>query len=388
MAGLITVEDARSRARCRWPKLIYDFVDGAAGAEVGAAMARSTISDLRLLPRVLVDIDDRRLDVEFLGRRYGVPFGIAPMGMCDLSGVGADLMMARLAKERELPLCLSTAASTTVEDVTAVAGANCWFQLYPSGDVTIANELVERAATAGCDTLILTVDVPVLGRRPRELRAGFNVPFRFGVQQYLDFALHLRWSLERLAAGMPTMAHFTSSGRSSFQREQVRGRVTMDYLGNLRKLWSGKLVVKGILSVEDALMVKDAGVDAVYVSGHGCRQLDSLPPPLYALAAIRDAVGPSYPLIFDSGVRSGEDIIKALAVGADFVMLGRPFLYGIGADGEQGLKTVANLLETDTSTTLAQLGLRSIGDVSRSVLSCWQPPGCPDSLRVTEQGAQ
>ena len=318
------MEDARALARRRMPRMMFDFVDGATGREAGERLNRSAIQQVRLLPRILVDIEDRSLGKSFLGRDMGLPFGIAPMGMCALAWPGADRMLAAEAVRREIPLCLSTAASTSLEDMQALAGGRAWFQLYVLHSQDFAFEMADRAAAAGYEVLVLTVDVPVVSRRVRDLRNGFQVPFRFGPKQVLDFACHPRWSLATLAHGVPKSANFdTAEGGPAFVRGASRGGADWAFLDRLRKRWTGKLVVKGVLSPAEAVRIKDAGADAVYVSNHGGRQLDGAPAAIHALPQVRAAVGADYPLIFDSGIRSGEDIVKALALGADFVMLGR-----------------------------------------------------------------
>jgi L-lactate dehydrogenase (cytochrome) len=348
-------------------------------------MAHEAVCGIRLQPRGLVHIEKRDLRPTLMGKDYALPFGIAPMGMCELAWAGADRMMAQLARDRHMPIGVSTAASTTIGDLNRMSQEHAWFQLYPVADDEITQALIALARRSGCDVLVLTIDVPLLSRRPRELRSGFHVPFRFGPRQIADFALHPRWSLSRLAAGMPQPANFAAASPGKFERAQVRGKVTRQFLARLRDSWPGKLVVKGVMNVEDACTVRGLGADAIYVSGHGGRQLDSLPPPIYQLAAIRDALGPDIPLIYDTGVRSGEDIVTVLAAGADFVMLGRPFLYAIGADGDRGLRTVCNNLAEEVSITMAQIGLCTIAEIDRSALSAWQPPGCPASLRGTDK---
>jgi L-lactate dehydrogenase (cytochrome) len=255
----------------------------------------------------------------------------------------------------------------------ALSQGQAWFQLYVGQSLEAGLEMVDRAAAAGYEFLLLTVDVPQVSRRIRDLRNGFLVPFRIGPRQFLDFACHPRWSIETLIRGAPKTANFDEAkgGKASqgFVRSDSRGRVDWDFLDQLRQRWKGKLVVKGVLSPDDAVRIKDAGADAAYVSNHGARQLDSTPPAIQALPLVRDAVGPDYPLIFDSGLRSGEDIVKAYALGADFVMLGRPMLYAIGADGARGLSTLIDILADEISVVLAQIGRTRIDDLDGSVLA-------------------
>ncbi|MFA3919804.1 alpha-hydroxy acid oxidase [Ruegeria hyattellae] len=354
-----SAEDARRLARRRLPWMVFDYIDGAAGAETGAARNRAALDALTLRPRILRDVSERSLSTTLFGETAQRPFGIAPMGMCNLAAPGADLMLARLAARYSIPLGVSTVASTPMEEMIETAQGNAWFQLYFSGDGSGTFKLAERARDAGYETLVLTVDVPEVGRRPRELRHGFTMPFRIGPRQFLDFALHPHWSLSTLAHGRPQMANFHMAGYS-FDRTESRAKASWDTLARLRDMWTGKLVVKGVLDPEDAVALKKAGVDAIQVSSHGARQLDSAPAPISALSDIRKAVGAEYPLFFDSGLRSGEDALKALVTGAEFVFFGRILQFAIAAGGEAGLQQLWEVLSEETSIALAQIGATSV----------------------------
>jgi (S)-mandelate dehydrogenase len=352
-------EDARRIAQRRLPWMVFDYIDGAAGRETGAARNRAAFDALILRPRVLRDVSQRDLTSSVFGQKTNAPFGISPMGMCNLSGAGADLMLARLAARENVPLGVSTVASTAMETLIESAEGNAWFQLYFSGDGVGTFKLVERAKAAGYKTIVLTVDVAEVGRRPRELRHGFTMPFRIGPKQFVDFAMHPRWSLTTLFKGRPEIANFDMPGYS-FDRTESRAGANWDTLAKLRDMWPGNLVVKGVLDAEDAVMLRDAGVDAVQVSSHGARQLDSAPSPISVLPDIREAVGPDFPLFFDSGLRSGEDVVKAYNQGADFTFLGRILQFAIAAGGEEGLQRLWDVLRDETSITLAQIGATSL----------------------------
>ena len=347
--------DARAIAQKRLPWMIFDYIDGAAGAETGAARNRAALDAITLRPRILRDVRNRSLSTAIFGAEASRPFGIAPMGMCNLSGPGADLMLARLAAKHSVPHGVSTVASTPLEKIIEVAQGNAWFQIYFSGDGTGTFKLVDRARDAGYETLVLTADVPEVGRRPRELRHGFKMPFRIGPKQFIDFAMHPRWSLSSLIAGKPGMANFDMPGYE-FDRTESRAAANWDTLRKMRDAWPGKLVVKGVLDVEDAVLLKEAGVDAIQVSSHGARQLESAPCPITVLPLIRDAVGPDMPLFFDSGLRSGEDALKALNTGADFTFFGRILQFAIAAGGEAGLNRMWDVLSDELSIAMAQTG--------------------------------
>lgn len=363
-ARIHSAEDARRLARRRLPWMVFDYIDGSAGAETGAARNRAALDATALRPRILRDVSERSLATSLFGEATSRPFGIAPMGMCNLAAPGADLMLARLAARFRVPHGVSTVASTPMERIIAVAEGQAWFQLYFSGDGSGTFKLVERARQAGYRTLVLTVDVPEVGRRPRELRHGFKMPFRLGPRQFIDFALHPRWSLATLKAGKPQMANFTSPG-FHFDRTESRARATWDTLSRLRDAWPGNLVLKGVLDAEDARKAKAAGVDAIQVSSHGARQLESAPAPFLMLPRMRAAVGPDFPLFYDSGLRSGEDALKALVAGADFTFFGRALQFAIAAAGEAGLDRLWEVLTEEMSIAMAQTGLT---DLSRANL--------------------
>lgn len=361
-AHIHSAMDARRLAKRRLPWMIFDYIDGAAGAETGAARNRAALDAVTLQPRILRDVSKRSLAVDLFSASAERPFGIAPMGMCNLSGPGADLMLARLAARYSIPHGVSTVASTPMEKIIAVAEGHAWFQLYFSGDGTGTFKLLERAKAAGYEVLVLTVDVPEVGRRPRELRHGFKMPFKIGPRQFIDFALHPRWSLTSLAAGKPQMANFDMPGYE-FDRTESRARADWDTLNRVRDAWPGKLVVKGVLDVKDAKMLKERGVDAIQVSSHGARQLESGPAPISVLPQIRAAVGSEFPVFIDSGLRSGEDVLKALSQGADFVFFGRILQFAIAAAGEPGLARLWDVLTDELSTAMAQIGLTHVSQV-------------------------
>ena len=374
MAWMQNVEDARTRARRRLPGMLFDFIDGATGQERATARNRSALDMIALQPRVLTGAGDASLTTVLMGSEHGLPFGIAPMGMCDLSWPGADRAYAKAANRWQVPHCASTAASTSLEQIRHWAGDQAWFQLYV-GEPAAGWALVERALEAGYKHLIFTVDTPQISRRHRELRRGFQVPFRMGPRQLWDFATHPHWSLATLKYGVPSFGNNRDDarapqpgGKPAFDRTQSRGAVNWQFLDALRARWPHKLIVKGVLSAADAVRIQDAGADAVYVSNHGGRQLDSAPAAIDCLSEIREAVGEHYPLMFDSGLRDGDDIVKALASGADFVMLGRPWLYAVAAAGGTGVEHLMHLLASDLKTVMAQLGAARVDELDGRVL--------------------
>jgi L-lactate dehydrogenase (cytochrome) len=374
-----TFDDARQLAKKRLPWMVFDYIDGAAGEGFGEALNRQAMRDIRLQPSALINVEHRSLDACVFDHAAKRPFGVSPMGMCNLATPNADLMLARLAARYSVPVGVSTVASTSLEKMIEVAEGNAWFQLYFSGDGSTVNSLIDRARVAGYRTLVVTVDVAEVGRRPRELRRGFKMPFRIGLPQFIDFALHPQWSLSTLIQGKPEMANF-GGANGTFDREESRARADWNELSRIRERWKGNLVVKGVLNVADAIRMKDAGMDAVQVSSHGGRQLDSAPPPILVLRDIRAAVGPTFPLFYDSGIRSGEDVLKAFAMGADFVFLGRAMLYAMAAGGEAGLDKMWSILSDETGIAMAQLGLTTMPSRSDSMALIWDAAaGCAGS---------
>jgi len=353
-----THNEARRLAQNRLPSLVFDYIDGAAGQEMACALNACDLAQIKLTPRVLTDVHPAGGVIPFLGQDHLVPFGIAPMGMCNLARPDADTVLAALAAEMKMPLGVSTAASTSLEKMFRASEGQAWFQLYVSGSPDQGLALAQRAAQAGYQTLVLTVDVPKVASRPRDVRNGFQMPFRIRPRQFLDFALHPRWSLATLWAGAPTPANFDPN-HGGFDRHANRAGANWVFLDRLRAQWRGRLIVKGVMHPDDAQRIQAAGADAIYVSNHGGRQLDSAPSAISALHRIRQRLGPAFPLVFDSGIRTGEDIVKAIACGAQMVMLGRPVLYALAADGERGLRQWLLAVQEEMAVVLSQLGLSS-----------------------------
>ena len=366
----MNAESARLNARVRLPRIVFDYIDGAAGRERCLARNSAAFDGIFLKPRVLQDVDHRSLGTSVMGFKFDLPFGFAPMGLCGLAWPGADRIMAREAVRRNIPVCVSTAASIALEGMRELAQSNAWFQLYVGGSGQSGLQMAKRADDAGYETIILTADVPVLALRDRDKKNGFKLPFRIGLKQFADFASHPNWSVRTLIEGVPRTRNFDGSeAGSSFDRTGSRGGANWNFLEKLRSLWKGKLVVKGIMCPEDAIRVKQAGADAIYVSNHGGRQLDSALAAITVLPAVRDAVGAEFPLMFDSGVRNGEDVVRALALGANFVFLGRPVLFSMAANGAAGLDEFIDGITEGVSKTMAQIGAVGVADIGVNSLA-------------------
>jgi len=366
---IFSVEDARILAKKRMPRLMFDFVDGASGDETLCEINSSALNQIRLDPRVLRNVEKRNLKKTILDIECDLPFGFSPMGMCNLTWPKADEMLANESLINNIPNCVSMASSTSLERMFELSKGKSWIQLY-NFDENFVMEILERAHQTGYKVAILTVDVPIQFRRAKDDKNGFTVPFNIGPKQILDFATHPLWSLSTLLSGIPKpMNYETSKSGNKFVRSQSRGATDWDTLKRVRDAWKGKLIIKGVMSPKDAVKVKEAGADAIQVSNHGGRQLDSALPAIEALPLIRNIVGKEFPLIFDSGIRGGSDIVRALALGANFVMLGRPLMYGIGADGSRGLKKILNIIKEELSTALGLVGLTDVNDISSEIIA-------------------
>ncbi len=365
-----SLDDARKLAKKRLPKMFFDFVDGAAGDEKLCELNSTALDQIRLEPKVLRNVEKRNLSKKFFNINYDLPFGFAPMGMCNLTWPGADKMLAKESIVNNIPTCVSMASTTALEQMYEFTEGRSWLQLYIFQDEKFVMELLDRAEKTGYKTLVLTVDVPIQFRRAKDDKNGFTVPFKIGPKQFFDFATHPNWSISTLLYGIPKpMNYETSKGGNKFVRSESRGSTDWETLKRIRNAWKGKLVVKGVMSQDDALKIKNEGADAIQVSNHGGRQLESATSAINALPLIRKALGPEFPLIFDSGIRSGGDIVRALAFGADYVMIGRPLMYAIGADGAQGLRKIIEIIKEELSTTLGLVGLTDINDITSEIIA-------------------
>ncbi len=356
--------DLRAACRARVPRFVWEYLDSATGTEAAKAANRAALDAVRLRPQVLLGKLVPDLATRFLGQDHAQPFGIAPVGMSGLIWPGAEAALARLAAEAAMPYCLSTVATRTPEEIGPLSGAMGWFQLYPVGDPAIRDDIIARAARAGFRVLVLTVDLPAAARRERQRRARLTFPPRLTPGILMQVALRPAWALGTLREGTPRLRlmedYLKTAGPAASTAHAgylLRANPDWDYLARVRDRWAGPLVVKGVLNPDEAVRLRDAGVDAVWVSNHGGRQFDAAPAGLEVLPAIRAAVGPGYPLILDGGVDSGLDVLRALAKGADFVMLGRAWHHALGAFGARGAAHLLHILRDGMLADMAQLGI-------------------------------
>lgn len=362
-----SIEDLRNAARRRIPKFAFEYLDSATGRELGLKVNRDALDAIGFMPSVLCGRTKADLQTTLLGQTYDLPFGIAPVGMSGLMWAGAERMLAQAAVAHNIPFSLSSVAVASPEDVAPFIGNNGWFQHYPVNSGELRRAMLPRIKNAGFNTLIITVDVPEESRRERQRRANLTVPPKADLRTVREMVLRPAWCLAHLREGIvPRMRFFDdyvpTRGRESFTHAGalIRGIPDWEYLRELRNEWNGQLVVKGVLRPEDAKRMVAEGVDCIWVSNHSGRQFEAGPAVIDQLPKIRDVVGPDVPLIYDSGVAWGLDIMRALAKGANFVMVGRAFQYAVAAFGADGIDHLVHILKSDITANMSQLGVEQL----------------------------
>jgi L-lactate dehydrogenase (cytochrome) len=372
---ILALDDFEGPARRYLPRPMYGYVSG--GAETNASLRanRAAFDDYAFVPRVLVDVSARSTKATLFGRVYDAPFGVAPMGGSSMAAYQGDIVLARAAATANVPMIMSGASLTRLEDVRA-AGSTSWFQAYLPGEDAAIRTMVERVARAGFDTLVLTVDVPVGANRENNVRSGFNRPLRPTLRLAWDSLLRPRWLVGMFLRtlvlhGMP---HFENTGtraplitRTAERYTGPRDKLSWPHLELMRRIWKGRLVLKGVLDPQDARIARESGVDGVIVSNHGGRQLDGSVAPLRALPAVA-AEARGMTVMMDSGVRRGTDVLKALALGAQFVFVGRPFLYAAAIAGDEGAHHAIRLLREEVDRDMALLGITELSQMKRERL--------------------
>lgn len=386
------IADLCGIARGRVPNGLFEFVDRGTEDEVSLRNNRAVFERIRLKPRTLVGVSDRNQEITLFGNRHKMPIVIAPTGIAGLLWHEGEIALARAAADAGVPFTLATGSMTAMEKVAEQAGGELWFQLYMWPDKSLSHQLVERARAAGFKALVVTVDGVVSGNREYNLRNGFTIPFTFTRKNVTDVLMHPRWLLNVLAkyvftTGMPRYENYPSEikykvtarpmGRSQMRNDSLN----WDDLRELRKMWPHKLLVKGILHPQDAVLAADCGADGVVISNHGGRNLDGAVSPIEVLPEVVDAVGKRVAVLVDSGFRRGSDVVKALALGAHAVMIGRATLYGIAAGGEPGARRALTIFREEIDRVMALLGCRSIADVGPECLHIVE-----GALRASAQG--
>lgn len=363
------LSDLRIRARKRIPEFVWEYLDSGTGVEATRNRNRTALDRVGLMPSVLHGEFEPDLTTTLLGHEMPLPFGIAPVGMSGLMWPGAEAHLARAGARLNIPYTLSTVATAAPEDIAGDLGAHGWFQMYPPRDEGIRHDMLDRARKAGFKTLVLTVDVPVASRRERQTRSGLTNPPRLTPRLALQVARRPAWAWHMAQRGMPRMRMLDAYANTATNNLPVTAHVgyllrtspDWDYVKWLRDAWEGAFIVKGILRAQDATALERCGVDAIWVSNHAGRQFDAAPASIEVLPDIRSAT--KLPLIFDSGIEGGLDILRAIASGADYVMLGRAWHYALGALGDQGPDHLAAILKADLISNMGQLGARSLRDL-------------------------
>lgn len=370
-------EDLRQLSRRRLPRAIFDYIDRGSYDELTLRANRADLDAIRVRQRVMIDVDHRSLATTLVGEAASMPVAIAPIGLNGLMHGRGEIFGARAAQAARVPFTLSTMSIVPIEDVRAAVDKPFWFQLYVFRDRGFARSLLERAIAVNCSALVLTADLQIQGQRHRDIKNGLSVPPRITPRNVFDMLSRPSWMFNVLLSPYKTFGNLAGfaptrgSGLTTLAQwiaTQFDPTLRWDDVAWVRSLWPGKLVIKGILDTEDARLAAASGADAIVVSNHGGRQLDSAPSSIAALPAIVDAVGGEVEIMVDGGIRSGQDVFKALALGARGVMIGKAFVYGLSALKQDGANKALELIRNELNVTMALTGIRDVGEIGREVL--------------------
>jgi len=373
------IEDLRALAQKRVPRMFYDYADSGSWTEGTYRSNESELAKIKLRQRVAINIEQRSVAARMIGQDVTMPVAIAPTGLTGMQHADGEILAARAAERFGVPFTLSTVSICSIEDIAAHTKAPFWFQLYVMRDRDFMQRLIERARAANCSALMVTLDLQVLGQRHKDIKNGLSTPPKPTLSNLLNLATKPRWCLGMLGTQRRSFGNIVGhakgvsdlSSLSAWTAEQFDPRLSWDDIEWIKRLWPGKLILKGILEPEDARHAVDAGADAIVVSNHGGRQLDGAPSSIEALPAILDAVGQRTEVWMDGGIRSGQDVFKAWALGARGTMIGRSFLYGLGAMGEAGVTRCLEIIRKELDLTMGFCGKTHLGEVDASVI--WRP---------------
>jgi L-lactate dehydrogenase (cytochrome) len=373
----LTIADLKTLARRRVPKMFFDYADSGAWTEGTYRANEEDFSKIKLRQRVLVDMTNRSLATTMAGQEASMPVALAPTGMCGMQHADGEMLAAKAAEEFGVPFTLSTMSICSIEDVASVTSKPFWFQLYVMKDRDFINNLIDRAKAAKCSALMLTLDLQILGQRHKDLRNGLSAPPKWTLHHGIQLATKPFWCLDMLRTKRRGFGNIVGhaknvsdlSSLSSWTAEQFDPQLSWDDVAWIKERWGGKLILKGILDEEDARAAAGTGADAIIVSNHGGRQLDGAKSSISMLPRIVDAVGDQIEVHVDGGIRSGQDVLKAVALGAKGTHIGRPYLYGLGAMGKPGVTTALDIIRKELDVTMALCGKRDIQTVDRSVLA-------------------
>ena len=376
MPVITQIEDLRRLAQKRVPRMFYDYADSGSWTESTYRANQSDFNDIKLRQRVAVDMTNRTTATTMVGQTVSMPVALAPTGLTGMQHANGEILAARAAREFGVPFTLSTMSICSIEDVAEHAGQGFWFQLYMMKDRAFMSRLIARAKAAQCGALVLTLDLQILGQRHKDIVNGLSAPPKLTLKNMLNIATKPRWALGMLGTQRRQfgniVGHVTGvddmSSLSTWTAQQFDPSLNWDDVAWVKSQWDGKLIIKGILDVEDARLAAASGADALVVSNHGGRQLDGAESSIRVLPKIVDAVGSQIEIHMDSGIRSGQDVLKARALGARGVYIGRAFLYGLGAMGQAGVRTALEIIHKELDVTMALCGHRDIENVGRDIL--------------------
>jgi L-lactate dehydrogenase (cytochrome) len=376
MKGITCIEDLRLAARRRVPRAFFGYVEAGSYSEQTLRANRVDLERVRLRQRVLVDVSERDTSTTILGEKASLPIVLAPIGMGGLQRGNGEILACRAAQAAGIPYTLGTLAICSIEDVAEAVDEPFWFQLYVMKDRGFARSLIERAAAAQCSALVLTVDLQVIGQRHADIKNGLSVPPSLKITNLINMATKPGWVYRVLAGRRWTFRNLAGhvTGEQGVKalvewvRQQFDPALNWRDVEWIRSVWPGKLIIKGILDVEDARIASKTGASAIVVSNHGGRQLDGAASTISMLPRIAEAVGSEIEVLFDGGIRSGQDVMRALALGARSCLIGRAYIYGLGAGGQAGVATAIEVLRKELAVTMALTGVRSIKEIDRRVL--------------------
>lgn len=358
----------RLKARKRIPGFAFDYLDGGCNEEINLIKNTTDIRAVELVPRYLESFGKADLSCPLFGKVYSAPFGIAPVGLQGLIWPGAPEILAKAAVENNIPFILSTVTTSSIETIAEVTGGQAWFQLYHPAEKEMTDDILKRVSQSGYDVLVLLADVPSFGYRPKEIRNGLAMPPRMTLRNIMQIMSRPQWALNTLRHGSPefmTLKPYMPKGMNMhhlglFMNKTFNGRLSPDKIAYIRDKWKGKLVIKGIASESDTEKALQLGVDGLIVSNHGGRQLDAAESSIKSLSRVRNICNNKIPVMLDSGMRSGPDIARAMASGADFTFMGRTFMYGVAALGSQGASHTISMLKTQLTQVMQQLSCNDI----------------------------
>jgi L-lactate dehydrogenase (cytochrome) len=380
MKTMTCIADLRETARRKVPRAFFEYADGGSYAEETLRANRADLERISLRQRVLVDVADRSTSTRILGEPASMPMALAPIGLCGMQHGDGEILACRAAQAAGIPFCLSTMSICSIEDVAGAVDKPFWFQLYVMKDRGFIRSLIERAAAARCSALVLSVDLQILGQRHRDIKNGMTVPPELRIQNFIDIATKPAWAVSVLRGKRKTFGniagHLKGMENVNVLSQWISGQfdpsLSWKDVEWIAGLWPGKLILKGILDVEDARIAAKSGAAALVVSNHGGRQLDGAPSSISMLPRIADALGSDIEIMFDGGIRSGQDLFRALALGAKSCLSGRAYIYGLGAGGQAGVTRAIEIIRNELDVTMALTGVKNIGQIDRRTIAGMQ----------------